>query len=91
MLTAEQGNEPVLRFVQEAVDRATMDVSTSGSGEQTTLKNKSAAPQMQVVEDKAPMGRRKMLAGKEAAVNVQIQDASPTGGSKTAPLVSEKR
>mmetsp|Transcript_12793 Transcript_12793/g.17468 ORF Transcript_12793/g.17468 Transcript_12793/m.17468 type:complete len:394 (+) Transcript_12793:1224-2405(+) len=78
VLTAEQENEPVLRFVQQAVDRATMDAST---GEQTTLKNKSAAPQMQLVEDKAPMGRRKMLAGKEAAVNVQIQDASPTGGS----------
>jgi len=80
VLTAEQENEPVLRFVQEAVDRATMDASASGS-EQTTLKNKSAGPQMQLVEDKAPMGRRKMLAGKEAAVNVQIQDASPTGGS----------
>ncbi len=79
VLTPEQETQPVLRFVQEAVDRATLSVNTANAGE--TLKSKSAGiPQMRV-EEGGNLGRRKMLAGKEAAVTVQLQDPSSIGGN----------
>lgn len=78
LLSPEQENQPVLRFVQEAVDRATVAANSAGSTD--TLKAKAAAvPQMRV-EEAGSLGRRKMLAGKEASVSVQIQDPSKAGG-----------
>lgn len=80
VLTAEQENQPVLRFVQEAVDRAAM--AAASSPQAISIQTK-AAPQMRV-ESGGSMGRRKMLAGKEAAVTVQIQEPSPSGGGSGA-------
>jgi hypothetical protein len=64
-LTAEQEKQPVLKFVQEAVEKFTP---------QETLK----APQLKMqIDVNEPTGRRKVLAGKEATVNVQVtQDIS---------------
>ena len=64
-LTAEQEKQPVLKFVQEAVEKFTP---------QETLK----APQLKMqIDVQEQTGRRKVLAGKEATVNVQVtQDIS---------------
>ncbi len=84
ILTPEQETQPVLRFVQEAVDRATMTVNTNAGD---TLKSKSAGiPKMQV-EEGGNLGRRKMLAGKESTVTVQLQDPSTVGGTVLFPLL----
>lgn len=64
-ITAEQEKQPVLKFVQEAVEKFTP---------QDTLKAPALKMQVDVNE---PTGRRKLLAGKEATVNVQVtQDIS---------------
>eukprot|EP01038_Epipyxis_sp_PR26KG_P007928 gene7928-10761_t len=71
-ITADQENQPVLRFVQEAVDKNTVAEKVGSV--------KAPTPVFKV-EEGGNLGRRKMLAGKEAVTNVQLQESSGSGSS----------
>jgi len=74
-LTPDQEKQPVLRFVQEAVEKAAPSVE----------KAKPGAPKL-VVEEGEKMGRRKVMAGKEQGINVQMT----TDTSTVSTSVSER-
>lgn len=63
-LTPEQEKQPVLKFVQEAVEMA---------GKSDDKPKSSSGPRLVVSENKN-VGRRKLLAGKEATINVEMQE-----------------
>lgn len=62
-LTAEQQKTPVLKFVQEEVEK--------GGGGQEKTKGSSLGLKVEVDNE---MGRRKRLAGKEGSINVQFEE-----------------
>jgi ATP-binding cassette subfamily F protein uup len=76
-LTAEQEAMPVLRFIQEAVEKATggMKVGQSNDGK------------IVIENSDAKLGRRKALAGKEAGVTVAVVSEGSAGQGKA---VSER-
>ena len=64
-LTPEQENTPVLRFVQEEVERATGSGASSKPGQSNDGK-------IAIETSDAKIGRRKALAGKEAGVTINV-------------------
>jgi len=74
ILTPEQEKQPVLKYVQEAVEKGTV-----------REKAKAGAPKL-IVEEAGSMGRRKMLAGKEGSISITMSD----GNSDKVSAVSEK-
>ena len=69
-LTAEQEKQPVLKFVQEAVEKAVSPLED----------RKTSTPKL-VVTENANLGRRKMLAGKESSITVTMSDNVGSGTS----------
>lgn len=63
-LTAEQEKQPVLKFVQEAVEKGAPE------------KEREKSNAKMVIEEKEVSGRRNIKAGKEGSVNIQLQDSS---------------
>lgn len=63
-LTPEQEKQPVLKFVQEAVELGSKEDKTTLKGPTIRL----------VVTENANLGRRKVLAGKEAKVTVEMKE-----------------
>lgn len=72
VLDAQQERQPVLRFVQEAVEKATAGGSSGA---------KATGGTRIVVEQQKSTGRRKMLAGKEGGVAVQVQEEVSNSGT----------
>lgn len=102
-LTDAEKKEPVLRFVQAAVEKGvsrninTLDDSVDNQGYEAggagslgsgPAKNPNAGKI--VVSSSAPVGRRKALAGKEGALNIEVMDDSYGGGAASSTAVSER-
>lgn len=80
VLTAEQENQPVLKFVQEAVDRQS---SISSKADFV----KPAEVKITVNQGAKPTGRRDRLKGKEGSMSMDI---SESGGGGTSVAVNEQ-
>ena len=96
-LTPQEAKEPVLRFVQAAVEKGVSrnintlgdDVSNSGydggAGNTLTGVTNNKDTGKMVITQGAPVGRRKALAGKEGGISIDVvSDQYSGGGSSTA-------
>lgn len=70
-ITEEQEMQPVLKFVQEAVQK---------TAPTSLLADQKGSPKF-VVEDISAVGRRKKLAGKDGGINVSLQEGPVSGPS----------
>eukprot|EP01041_Mallomonas_annulata_P006571 gene6571-13295_t len=75
-LDAEQLKQPVIKFVQEAVEKAAPSERPKSAGMALTM------------EQGGDMGRRKRLAGKESGVNVQFEEVLSSTSSVSERDVS---
>ncbi len=102
-LTPQEAKEPVLRFVQAAVEKGvSRNINTLGDDVMNTgydggagntisggLGNNKDTGKM-VITQNAPVGRRKALAGKEGGINIEVTDDSYGGGSGSSTAVNER-
>ena len=102
-LTPQESKEPVLRFVQAAVEKGvSRNINTLGDdiintgydgGAGNTISggvgNNKDTGKM-VITQNAPVGRRKALAGKEGGINIEVTDDSYGGGSGSSTAVNER-
>lgn len=100
-LTDAEKKEPVLRFVQAAVEKGvSRNVNTLAENERYDaggaaseaggLSNKNSNAGKIVVSSAAPVGRRKAVAGKEGAMSIEVMDDSYGGGASSSTAVSER-
>jgi ATPase subunit of ABC transporter with duplicated ATPase domains len=104
-LSAADKKEPVLKFVQAAVEKGvsrninTLDGSVANAGYDYAGGSSGAGkgpPQNAnagkiVISTSAPVGRRKALAGKEGAINLEVADDSYGGGGGSSSVAMSER
>ena len=99
-LTPQEAKVPVLRFVQEAVEKGASrnlggnPINTGyDGGNANTLrgklgKNKDSGKM--VITQGEPVGRRKVLAGKESGINIEVLGDHHGGGGGSSTAVNER-